>query len=90
MCQTACNPSSPVMLPHDSLHSPTLAIHQISWATSALNTKQGVTEGLQMPFSLTVSPGFEARTLGKKLIILSHPKCKLYLGELEFFSFITV
>lgn len=36
-----------------------------------------------------VSPGFEARTSGKKLSILNHPKCKLYLGELEFSSFIT-
>lgn len=32
---------------------------------------------------------FETRTLGKKLSILSPPKCKLYLGELEFSSFIT-
>jgi len=36
-----------------------------------------------------LSLGFEVRTLGKKLTILSHSKCKFYLGELEFSSFIT-
>lgn len=90
VCQTACDPSSPTTLTHNPLDSPRPAIHQISWATSAIeiNTKQGITEDLHIPFSLMVSPGSEARTSGKKLIILSHPKCKLYLGELAFSSFI--
>lgn len=79
MCQTSHDPSSPTTLPHNCLDPSQLAIHQISWATSAIeiNTKQEITEDLHMPFSVMVSPGFEARTSGKKLIILSHPKCKI-------------
>lgn len=91
VCQTARDPSSPTTLPQNALDSPKPAPHQIAWATSAIeiNTKQGITEDLHMPFSLLVSPGFEARTSRKELLILSHPKCKLYLGELKFSSFIT-
>lgn len=84
-------PSSSITLPHYLLDSSMLVIHQIFWATSVteIYTKQGITEDLHMPFALMVPPGFEARIVGKKLSKLSHPKCKLYLGELEFFSFIT-
>lgn len=91
VCQAACDPSSPTMFLRNPLDSPRPAIHQISWATSTteINTKQGINEDLHMLFSFMVSPGFETRTLGKKLIILSYPKCKLYLGKLAFSSFIT-
>lgn len=83
------DPPSPSTFPYNPFGCHRPAIHQISQATSAINTKQGITEDLHMSSSLMVSPGFEARTSGKKLIILSHPKSKFYLGELEFSSFIT-
>lgn len=83
VCQTACDTSSPTTLPYSSLDSPRPATLQISWATSARNTKQGIKTSTCL-FHIGTSSGFEVRISGIKIVILSHSKCKFYLGELEF------